>query len=269
LTIDPVLISWRRILKSRLLAVFSIAICAAFPTNALAAPPAGGTDFGGLQFKILSPDGKQTIGYTHFTVLSSISTEEIKGETKYLDGERDSEDERLHITSRRSTPILDTYEHSFFNADGTLHMVDTLDAKTGVATCTSYASGGMKVRKSQVDVPADSFAGASALMMVADGLRRGVREISLHAFACAPGPAIFSVKASLPDRSERWALYPGDLVRLDMRPDLGVMSVLIAPFLPTMDAWFNPNDNWNYVGGEFDRYFRGPHVLTLRVPPGN
>jgi len=24
--------------------------------------------------------------------------------------------------------------------------------------------------------------------------------------------------------------------------------------------------NWNYVGGEFDRYFRGPHVLTVRIP---
>ena len=62
-------------------------------------------------------------------------------------------------------------------------------------------------------------------------------------------------------------LYPGDLFRLDMRPDLGALNLLIAPFLPTMDAWFNPNDNWNYVGGEFDRYFRGPHVMTVRMPP--
>jgi hypothetical protein len=271
LTIDPAAISSRRILKSLFLAVVSLAVCAALSTNAPALDTRsdGGADFGGLQFKILSPDGKQTIGYTHFTVLLNNSTKEIKGETKYLDGERDSEDVRLHITNPRSTPILETYEHLFFNADGTFHMVDTLDAKSGLASCTSYASGGMKVRKSQLDVPADSFAGASALMMVADGLRLGTREISFHAFACAPGPAIFSVKASLPDRSERWALYPGNLVRLDMRPDLGVMSILIAPFLPTMDAWFNPNDNWNYVGGEFDRYFRGPHVLTVRIPPGN
>ena len=71
----------------------------------------------------------------------------------------------------------------------------------------------------------------------------------------------------LPERSEHWPLYPGDLFRLDMRPDLGALNLLIAPFLPTMDAWFNPNDNWNYVGGEFDRYFRGPHVLTVRMPP--
>ena len=81
-----------------------------------------------------------------------------------------------------------------------------------------------------------------------------------------PGPRIFSVGASLADRSEHWPLYPGDLVRLDMRPDLGPLNLILAPFMPTMDAWFNPTDDWNYVGGEFDRYFRGPHVLTVLDP---
>jgi hypothetical protein len=32
-----------------------------------------------------------------------------------------------------------------------------------------------------------------------------------------------------------------------------------------MDAWFAPQGNWNYVGGEFDRFFRGPHVLQVRT----
>ena len=45
-------------------------------------------------------------------------------------------------------------------------MLDTLDAKSGDASCTSYWSGAMKVRKSRLEVPADSFAGASSLMMV-------------------------------------------------------------------------------------------------------
>src|SRR5208337_4512869 len=93
--------------------------------------------FGGLQFKILSPDGKETIGHTRFTVSQSKTTEEIKGETGYVDGEHDSEDVRLSIKDSESTPRLDTYKHSFFNADGTLHLVDTLDAKSGVASCTS------------------------------------------------------------------------------------------------------------------------------------
>jgi hypothetical protein len=258
------------ILKITLLVALALAAPATTRSNAAALEArADAPDFSGLQFDILSPDGMQKIGSTHFTVVRNKSTEEIKGETRYLDGERDSEDVLLDIEDTRPTLKLDTYEHSFFNADGTLHMVDTLNAKSGVASCTNYTSGKTKVRKSQLDVPADSFAGASGLMMMVTNLRHGSREIRFHVFACAPGPEIFSVKASLPTQSERWAFYSGDLFRLDMRPDLGALNLLIAPFLPTMDAWFSPADNWNYVGGEFDRYFRGPHVLTVRVPTAN
>jgi hypothetical protein len=254
-------------LKITLLVALALAASSTAWGNAAALEArTGASDFSGLQFNILSPDGRQTIGFTRFTVLRNKSTEEIKGETRYLDGERDSEDVRLDVEDQRSTLKLDTYEHSFFKVDGTLQMVDTLNAKSGVASCTSYTSGQMKVRKSQLDVPADSFAGTSGLMMMVTNLRHGSREIRFHAFACAPGPEIFSVKASLPDQSERWPFYSGDLFRLDMRPDLGALNLVIAPFLPTMDAWFSPADNWNYVGGEFDRYFRGPHVLTVRVP---
>ena len=250
-------------MKGTLLAAFSLIAFTALSSSAAS------SDIGGVQFKILSPDGKQTLGTTRFTVMQNNSTEEIKGETRYLDGERDSEDELLSVAPPTYTLRLETYEHSFFNADGTLHMVDRLDAKSGVASCASYTSGKMKVRKSQLEVPADSFAGASGLMMVVERLRHGNREMRFHAFACAPGPEIFSVKASLPDRSDHWSPYPGELVRLDMQPDLGALNLLIAPFLPTMNAWFNPADNWNYVGGEFDRYFRGPHVLTVRVGPAD
>jgi len=256
-------------LKTTLLVVFSLVgsamvwgSTAAFETDAK-----GAFDFGALELKVLSPDGKQTIGSTRFTVSRDNTTVEVKGETRYLDGEHDNESERLHVGSPDSTPRLDSYEHWFFNADGTPYMVDRLDAKSGIASCTSYAAGNIKMRKSRLEVPADSFAGASELMMVVGDLRRRTHEVRFHAFACVPGPELFSVEASVPNRSQHWLLYPGDLVRLDMRPDLGVLNLLLAPFMPTMDAWFNPDDGWSYVGGEFDRYFRGPHVLTVRVSP--
>jgi hypothetical protein len=252
-------------LKASLLVAISIVAFTALSSLSNAA----GFDTGSLQFKILSSDGKVTIGYTRFTVLLKDSTEEVKGETRYVDGERDAEDELLSMIAPANSPRLETYKHSFFNTDGALSMLDTLDAKSGVASCASYTSGRMSLRKSLLDVPPDSFAGASGLMMMVERLRHGNREIRFHAFACAPGPEIFSVAASLPARAQRWPFYSGDLFRLDMRPDLGALNLLIAPFLPTMDAWFSPADNWNYVGGEFDRYFRGPHVLTVRVPPAD
>lgn len=259
-------------MKTTLLVVAcSIAASAGICGNARAmqGSAAGAFDFRALRLKVLSSDAKQTIGSTSFTVVRDNSSEEIKGETRYANGEHDNESERLEVRNFDSTPRLVAYEHSFFNSDGSLLMIDTLDTKSGMASCTSYAAGEARVRRSQLEVPADSFAGASELMMVVGSLRRGVREIRFHAFACVPGPELFSVEASLPDGSEHWLFYPGDLVRLDMRPDLGPLSFLLAPFMPTMDAWFSPADNWNYVGGEFDRYFRGPHVLTVRVAPGH
>jgi hypothetical protein len=251
-------------LKFALLIVF-LASSLAFD-NCTDAADAGAFDFRGAQFKVLSADGK-TIGTTRFTTSRNDSIEEIKGETVYLDGQHDSEDAHLSVGDELAAPKLDSYVHTFFNSNGSLLMVDTLDARSGIASCAKYATGSVKVRKSKLDVPADSFAGASGLMTIVGRLRQGSHEIRFHEFACAPGPAIFSVEASLPDRSERWPLYPGSLARVDMRPDLGALSVLLAPFLPRIDAWFNPDDNWNYVGGEFDRYFRGPHVQTVRVAP--
>jgi hypothetical protein len=258
-------------LKTTLLLMVVLAASATSWRNAAAFEPNpdGAFDFRALQLKILNPETNQMIGSTRFMVSHDGSTEEVKGASTYLNGERDDESERLYVAGPGSAPRLETYEHSFFNADGSLHMVDTLDAKSGAASCTTYASGNRKVHKSQLNVPADSFAGASELMMVVASLRHGMHQINFHAFACVPWPELFSVEASVPAQSEHWQLYPGSLIRLDMRPDLGALNFVMAPFMPTMDAWFDPDDNWNYVGGEFDRYFRGPHVLTVRASPAS
>lgn len=254
--------------KFVLLIVFAVA-SAAVSIRAHAAGAASAFDLGMAQFRILSSDGKQTIGTTRFNSSGVDSDEEMNGETLYVDGERDVEYERLHIATAHAAPTLEIYRHSFFNADGSLLMVDALDARSGSASCSMYASGAAKTRTSKLQVPADAYAGVSGVMVIVGGLRQGMREIRFHEFACAPGPAIFSVAVVVPDRSERWPLYRGELVRLDLRPDLGALGLLIAPFIPRIDGWFNPADDWNYVGGEFDRYFRGPHVLTVRVAPND
>ena len=115
-------------MKATLLAAISLVAFTALSSLS----SAGGFDTGNLQFKILSSDGKETIGYTRFTVLQKDSIEEVMGETRYVDGESDSEAEVLAVTAQTYTPRLETYRHSFFKADGTLSMVDTLDARSGV-----------------------------------------------------------------------------------------------------------------------------------------
>ena len=225
-----------------------------------------GAAFQTLELKILSADGKQTIGSTRFAVSSDRSNETIKGETSYLDGQRDNEEERIQLTN--GVPRLDRYEHSFFGADGSTTMVDKLDTESRTATCLRRENGAMKVRTSELDIPADTFGGGSQLLIVMAKLRERSRKIDFHAFACVPGPRVFHVDALVPRRVEHWPFYPGDLVRVDLRPDLGAgLNLVIAPFLPKTEAWFDPQDNWEYVGGEFNRYFGGPHVFQVLVPP--
>lgn len=59
-------------------------------------------------------------------------------------------------------------------------------------------------------------------------------------------------------------MYPGKLLKLELQPDFGWLNILLAPFLPKLYFWFDPSNNWNYVGGMFDRYYKGPHILTVR-----
>src|ERR1700719_5419869 len=92
--------------------------------------PTGLPVFQTLELKILSADGRQTIGSTSFAVSSDGSNETIKGETRYLDGQHDNEVERLLLLNGRLR--LELYEHYFFGADGAITMFDKLDLKSHI-----------------------------------------------------------------------------------------------------------------------------------------
>jgi len=62
-----------------------------------------------------------------------------------------------------------------------------------------------------------------------------------------------------------WSMYPGNLGKAEIEADLGWFDVIVSPFLPKMYAWFDSSDNWRFVGGLIDRYYRGPRVLMVRV----
>jgi hypothetical protein len=256
--------------KSTPILLFTLAIAAGIPASPIAlandSKPTSVPVFQALDLKILSADSEQTIGSTSFAVSSDGSNETIKGETRYLDGQHDNEAERLQLVNGRFR--LEQYEHSFFGADGAITMFDKLDTESHIASCSRREGDAMKVRTSRFDFPADTFGGGSQLLMVMENLRAGSRKIDFHAFACVPGPRVFQVSVAVPERAERWPLYPGNLIRLDLRPDLGAgLNLIIAPFMPKTAAWFDPHDNWEYVGGEFNRYFGGAHVLQVLAPP--
>jgi hypothetical protein len=66
------------------------------------------------------------------------------------------------------------------------------------------------------------------------------------------------------DGTREWPMYPGKLAKLELQPDFGWLGVLIAPILPKIYAWFDPNSDWNDVGGLYDRFHKGLHILRVR-----
>ena len=216
-----------------------------------------------VSLRIIDPKSNDTIGNSRLVMTSSGDSLTINAETRYASGEHDNEVIQLRKSLDGEAPRLASYAHDFFGADNTLQMRDSLDVSSGMARCEVDSATGATVHSTRLDVPVDTLAGSAELMMLERALRQGRRDISFHAFACVSYPRIFAVEVQVPNERERWPHYPGDLARLDMRPDLGAIGIWITPILPRLDAWFDP-ENWSYVGGEFDRYFRGPHVIAVR-----
>ena len=223
-------------------------------------------DFLPTDVTIFSPHEGQVIGHGRYRVTETDGIEVIQGENEYLDGRNDRELERVKLGAPEEARILLSAEHSFFHADGSPQVVDRLDTKAGTASCTEYVNGAAQVRRSTLTVPPDTYAGAAQLMLVVARLRQGQLErIRFHAFNCVPGPKIVPVEASVVTKRERWPMYPGELARIEIEPDLGWVGILIASFLPRVEVWFDPSDRWNYVGAMFDRFYKGDHILTVRT----
>lgn len=235
--------------------------------NQLAADDGKSTvaDFGTTDLTIFSADGKHVLGHAQYIIRQSYGAELLRGESKYSDGEHDIEIGRFKPNPGGEAPGLVSYEHSFYSADQSPQRAMSLDVESGSASCKSYVHGKLDERQSYLHVPADTYAGASQLMFVMIRLRQGARHIQFHSFSCMPGPRIVAVEAVLETSRVKWPMYPGELARLELQPNFGWLDPLIDPFIPKMYAWFDPDDRWNYVGGVYDRFYGGPHIMTVRT----
>jgi hypothetical protein len=218
---------------------------------------------------IFAPDSEHVIGHGHYKLSHVDGFDVVEGENKYLDGESDREEQQVRPSVGGLPPVLVHYRHRFFNADGTPQYEDSLDARTGDAACRRYDSDVPDIREAVLKIPADTYAGATQLMLLVGRLREGAPNITFHAFNCIPDPRIIAIKATPLSGPAAWPMYPGKLVKMEMKPDLGWLNVLVAPFIPKVYAWFDPADAFNYVGGQFDRYYKGRHVLMVRAHDPN
>ena len=222
-------------------------------------------DFLATNLTIFSAADRQIIGHGRYSSSSSAGTDLIRGENQYLNGARDVELDYLKPGISGEAPTLMGHEYSSFNADGSPQFMESFDPVSGAASCAQNVNGTTQVYQATLDVPSDTYAGATQLMFIVARLRQGQLEtIKFHSFNCAPTPKILLIAVSVPTQREEWPMYPGKLVKLELQPDFGWLNILIAPFLPKIYFWFDPNNNWNYVGGLYDRFYKGPHILTVR-----
>ena len=118
-------------------------------------------------------------------------------------------------------------------------------------------------------IPAGTYAGAAQILFIMERLRQKEHDTQFHSFNCAPQPTIIEARTVLADRLSSWWMHPGDLIKVEIMPDFGWLDLLIAAFIPKMYTWFDPSNNWKFVGGLSDRFYKGPHVLIVRVWPQN
>jgi hypothetical protein len=229
--------------------------------------PASGVESQTLDFLIYKPSNTELIGRGRYAVTVTRDSIVIDGRNDLFDGEYDVEHERLR-NSGGAEPVLVSYKHSFFGKQGAPQRVARADPPTGKASCTTYQGTDRNVRSEVLQFPADTYAGASVLVPIADQLRHNPSgDLHLHAFDCAPGPRIFTLNVNV--QQAPWSHLPqdNDLLKADARPVFGWYDLFLKPFVPKTRFWFDPRRNFGFMGGTMSRYYGGPEIMLVRVPP--
>ncbi len=218
-------------------------------------------------FAIYSHDGGTVVGRSHYGVEHFAGGAVVLGDNSYADGERDVERDTVEFPSPAQMPVLVRFEHSFFSADGSPKLIGWADLKSGKASCMSYTAGRAKTLAATLDFPPDTYAGATLLIALEYSLRRRLRTpIRMEAFDCAPGPKVVALEATVSSKQHHWLYYSGDLVQVEVDLNHGWLNLLFEPLLPKRHLWFDPHNDWHYVGGLIQRYFYGgPQVLLVRA----
>jgi len=227
-------------------------------------------DFPLTNFNIYSADNGKLIGRGHYSVSHPVPGQVlIHGENRYFDGEYDIENDLLDLHSPGdSLPTMNSYNHTFYNPDGTHKLVGTANTETGAVACNSHDQDGDTVRTDTLEMPADTFAGAALVVPIERALSLGLGgPIQMHVFDCTPTPRVIALKVNMSPSDQHWQMYPGDLVLANAMPDLGFLNFIAAPFLPTVHAWFDPREGFLYIGGEIHRYLYGDErILVVKNP---
>ena len=250
----------------------SVLLCAMISMLALALSAAAARADGGgaatsleaATFRIMSADGSQVLGHGEYHVENSAAQPVLVGQNRYIDGEYDVERDIIAFGADGGARLV-SFEHSFFNADGSQKFFGRADLRKGEGECTGFEANRERALVKHIDFPADTYAGATAVMALENALRTGVGEASFHVFDCGPAPRVVAVAAQLGREQQESDLYPRKLMQVDVTADLGWLGSLVDGLLPHRRAWFDPSAGWHFVAGKIQRYFAsGPLVMLVR-----
>ena len=212
----------------------------------------------------MDADFKQVIGHGHYEVrLDDNRNAAALGEDRAKDGEYDLERDKLELYAEDRVRRRVTFEHTFFSANGRLQREAKANFQTGLASCMQYENEQPVVR-STLQFPRDTFAGAAVIIALKGNLLLGKEtDLALHDFNCMPGPKILKVEA-YPQQPSSWVHFPGEVVRVDIKPDFGWVSFVAAIFVRT---WFSLSQGWRLVGAKFTWFYKGPEIALLAAVP--
>jgi len=216
-------------------------------------------------FDILNAESAQIIGHAHYAMVETGHDLTLRGESRYLNGEYDIEEDKLATAGDGSVPRLLTFRHDFFEADGAPSIAARLDTETGLAECGKTEAGKLDLKSRQFRFPEDTYAGASVLIPIQHLVIHGGGEVlKLHVFNCAPTPKLIAVDLKPSLHPQTWTPYPGELERVDVTANFGFWTLVIQPFIPKLAAWFDPSQRMLLVGAQLQRYYKGEKIILAR-----
>jgi hypothetical protein len=247
-------------------AILFVSALAVARSPVIAGPPATLLGFSSADFEILDPADSSVIGHARYAVSKEGDGIALHGDDRYTSGQYDFETDRF-ATPPGALPILTSADHYFFLANGAPEFQSNFDVKSGLATCIDFRSQPPKRETTQLKTPPDTWMGASVMVPIQEFLRRGGSgTLQMHVFSCAPGPKIFPVRVSITEAETHSPLSRPGVVEVDFKPDFGWLNLLAAPFIPHLNAWFDPTHDWDFTGAALARFYQGPNILLARVP---
>ncbi len=223
-------------------------------------------NFPPTSFTIMNPADSTPIGVSRYSIESHGNEAVLRGDNRYYSGLTDVETGNLELGDGAELPRLVEFDHSFYNADGSLQERAHVNLKSGHGFCIDNQGPQKSEQSAVLSIPPDTWAGASVAIPIQRYLRAGETGVHrLHAFNCAPSPKIYAISVESDPGEAVWAPYRELTLRVEVRPDFGWLNLIVSAFVPRLHLWFDPHDGWNFVGDEAARFYKGTPIMLVKA----